>query len=295
MATTARHGLREPALPGPGPGSPRWARHPLVRLLVLTVALLVVTLLGQAVRAAGGGAAAGLLVGAGTAAAALATYAVCVRLLEHRRVTELPLAAAGPALLRGLLGGTALFVVTIAVIAALGGYRVVGWGSVAGALSVLGLMTGVAVTEELLFRGALFRLVEERGGTGTALGVSAALFGALHLVTPAATPWGAVAVAAEAGLLLGAAYVATRTLWLPVGLHLGWNLAEAGIFTTAVSGSEVGAALLDGVTSSPVLLTGGTFGPEASLVAVVVCSAGALVLLRLAHHRGHLVPRRSRR
>ena len=87
-----------------------------------------------------------------------------------------------------------------------------------------------------------------------------------------------VAVGLEAGLLLGLAYALTDHLWLPIGLHAGWNLAEGTIFGTQVSGHEATDAMLHGILTGPPALTGGSFGPEASYVAIVVCVAASAVL-----------------
>ncbi|GAB2844710.1 hypothetical protein GCM10027176_55560 [Actinoallomurus bryophytorum] len=82
--------------------------------------------------------------------------------------------------------------------------------------------------------------------------------------------------------MLGAAYMATRALWLPIGIHFAWNVAEAG-FGTAVSGksSEFGG-LIQTRLSGPTALTGGTFGPEAGLAGILTCLATAALLLRHA-------------
>lgn len=233
-----------------------------------------------------------LLVGLACAAGVLALYAVVVRAWEARPVRELERASAGSGLRDGVLGGLGLFAVTLGLIALCGGYRIEGWGSFGGALSVLGLMAGVAVVEEVLFRGIVFRLVEEATGTRGALVISALLFGGLHLITPRATVWGALAIAVEAGLMLGAAYVLTRALWLPIGLHLGWNAAESALFGAPVSGNEgLPQGLLDGAASGPAVLSGGEFGPEASLFAVLVCGAATVVLLRKAARGGRIRPR----
>ncbi|WP_030559105.1 CPBP family intramembrane glutamic endopeptidase, partial [Streptomyces exfoliatus] len=124
------------------------------------------------------------------------------------------------------------FGVVIANIAFLGHYEIHGLGSVTGALGLVGFMAAAAATEEVMFRGVLFRLVEERTGTWIALSLSGLVFGLVHLLNPHADLWGAVAIAIEAGGMLGAAYIATRSLWLPIGLHFGWNFAAAGIFST---------------------------------------------------------------
>jgi len=233
-----------------------------------------------------------LLIGAAAAALSLAAYRWVVRRTERRPVTELARPGAARALGRGLGAGVLLFASVIGLIALAGGYRVDGTGSVAAAAGLLGMLTAAAVAEEVVFRGVLLRVLEERAGTVGALVLTSVLFGALHLVNPDASLWGAAAVAAEGGLMLGAAYVATRTLWLPIGLHLGWNFTAAGVFGAEVSGSDVAQGLLHGVTSGPALLTGGAFGPEGSLVAVGAGLVLTAVLLRLAHRRGRVVPRR---
>ncbi|HLY58589.1 MAG TPA: CPBP family intramembrane glutamic endopeptidase, partial [Stellaceae bacterium] len=134
------------------------------------------------------------------------------------------------------------------------------------------------VSEELIFRGVLFRIVEEGCGTLAALAVSAAVFGGLHAWNPGASIASGTAIALEAGILFGLAYAGSRTLWLPIGLHFGWNFAEGGIFGGAISGFPA-EGLLDVKLSGPDILTGGAFGPEASLVTLAVCLATSLILL----------------
>jgi membrane protease YdiL (CAAX protease family) len=254
------------------------------RLLVMIPVFLAFLLASAGLASvAAGNAVAALVVGALTAAAGLLLYHFMIRRLERRNADEAAVRDLPRGVLRGAGLGAALFAVTIAIIAVLGGYRIAGWGSVPGAIATFGTMTGAAVAEELLFRGVLFRLLQEWAGTAVALIVSGALFGGLHLFNPDATLWGALAIACEAGVLLGAAYAATRSLWVPIGLHLGWNFAESGLFGTAVSGTgSEPHGLLRGVTEGPAIIGGGSFGPEASIVAVVVGGIAAAVLLRAA-------------
>jgi membrane protease YdiL (CAAX protease family) len=230
-----------------------------------------------------------------TAVLALRVYAWVVRRTERRPVTELGRAGAVSELLRSTLLGIGVFSAVIAVIAGFGGYHVVGGGSLGGAVQLTGFMAAAAVTEELLFRGVLFRIIEERTGTWSALAISGTAFGLIHLLNPNAGPGSALAIAVEAGGMLGAAYVATRRLWLPIGLHLGWNVAEGGLFGTAVSGKSELSGLVEGSVSGPSLFTGGAFGPEASLVALVACLLVSYFLLRSAHRNGRILPRRGRR
>jgi len=269
---------------------PRWLRPAGVRMLVLIVVFLVLILIGGPIEsAAAGHAVFGLLVGAVVAVAGVLLYRFLVGRLEQRPVDEAALGEARSGVLRGAGLGLLLFGVTIGVIAMFGGYRIAGWGSVSGTIATLGIMCGVAVTEELLFRGVVFRLLEKGTGTAVALTVSGLLFGALHLFNPGATLWGALAIAAEAGVLLGAAYTATRSLWLPIGLHLGWNFAESGLFGATDSGSAFHGGLVQGVAHGPAVISGGGFGPEASIFAVLIGAVASAILLRRAARAGRIV------
>jgi membrane protease YdiL (CAAX protease family) len=221
---------------------------------------------------------------------AVLVYRWVVGRTERRPVTELAGPQARGALLRGLVIGIVMFGCVIANLAFLGDYEVHGYGSLSGALALLGFMAGAAVTEELMYRGLLFRLVERGLGTYLALALSGVVFGASHLLNENATLLGACAIAVEAGGMLAAAYAATRSLWLPIGVHFGWNFAEAGIFGTEVSGSGDAHGLLNASTSGTEFLTGGEFGPEASVYAVVIGALVMLAFLWLAHRRGTIVP-----
>ncbi|MFE6500551.1 CPBP family intramembrane glutamic endopeptidase [Kitasatospora sp. NPDC057738] len=233
-----------------------------------------------------------LLVGSLTVVLSVLVYRWVVGRTERRPVTELARGGAPGALLRGLVIGVAMFGSVIANIYFLGDYEVHGLGSPTGAIGLVGFMAGAAVTEELMFRGLLFRLVERGLGTYLALALSGTVFGASHLLNKDATLLGGVAIAIEAGGMLAAAYAATRSLWLPIGLHFGWNFAESGIFGTEVSGNGDTHGLLDASTSGAKLITGGEFGPEASAHATLFGALLTVVFLWLARRRGHIVPRR---
>jgi membrane protease YdiL (CAAX protease family) len=273
----------------------RRPRPLVVRLVVPAVLLLGVSALGGAMSGAAANPVLGILAGLAMAILSITVYWLSARWFDRRRPDELGRAGAAGMIGRGLLVGIAACAATVGLIALTGGYQVLGFGSLGGAIGLLGLTLGVATTEELLFRGVLFRIVEGWLGTWGALAVTGLLFGGLHLVNPDASVVGALAIAIEAGLMLGAAYVATRTLWLPIGLHLGWNAMLGGVFAATVSGSESTPGLLQSALTGPDLLTGGAFGPEASLFAVLVCLVPAGLFLRSARSRGLIVPRRSGR
>jgi membrane protease YdiL (CAAX protease family) len=269
-------------------GPPRWLRPFGARLAFLLVVFLgVEALFAPLLTMAAKNPITSLIAGAATMVITLFGYAELVGRLEQRRTPEVGLDTARPQLIRGTLIGLGLFILTLGLIFMCNGYRLHG-GSFGGMIANLGMMLGIATIEELLFRGVLFRLVEQRWGTLIALIVSGALFGGLHLINKNATVWGALSIAASGGLLAGAAYAATRSLWLPIGIHLGWNFAESGIFGATDSGSDqtVGG-LLTGVPHGPAFFNGGAFGPEASIWAVLVGGAAAYVLIRRSRKQGN--------
>jgi len=92
----------------------------------------------------------------------------------------------------------------------------------------------------------------------------------MHIAQPGATWWSSLAIAIEAGLLLGAAYKLAGNLWLPIGIHWAWNFVQGNIFGFEVSGSDAGEALLQATVEGPEIFTGGAFGAEASVIAVIV-------------------------
>jgi uncharacterized protein len=196
----------------------------------------------------------------------------------------------------GLGAAFVLFSFIVGIAAVIGVYHVIGRGDASFLLFAL-LTDGLfpAISEELLFRGILFRWIEEFGGSWAALLLTSAFFGAAHLSNPHASPVAAVGIAFEAGVMLGAAYMLTRSLWLPMGLHAAWNVTQGEIFDVPVSGTPV-HGLVDAKLSGPPLLSGNGFGLEASLIAITVATLFGLWLLWLAIRKGELMqPRWVRR
>jgi membrane protease YdiL (CAAX protease family) len=192
-------------------------------------------------------------------------------------------------LLIGLGAGLAVFSLAVAVAAVLGVYRIVGPGDLTDLVPALvGPALFAAVSEELVFRGILFRWIEDFGGSWFALLVTSAFFGAAHLHNPNASPIAAIGIAFEAGIMLGAAYMLTRSLWFPMGIHAAWNFAQGEIYDIPVSGTKV-HGMVDAQLSGPPLLTGNGFGLEASLIAIIVATLFGLWLLWLAIRKGELV------
>jgi len=219
-----------------------------------------------------------------------AAYLSGYRFIEGRRPPELAGLISLREFFSGIALGVVLFSAVIAVLWLLRVYHLQGRGTTAG-LGAGALAALLAATvEETLIRGFLFRIIQMLGGTWIALLISSAFFGAAHAFNPGATVTSSVAIALEAGMLLAAAYVLTGRLWFPMGLHAGWNFSEGSLYGLSVSGFTPTNALTVGKLNGPTILTGGAFGPEASIVAVVLCFSVAILLLWRAAAAGRTQP-----
>ncbi len=221
---------------------------------------------------------------------AIALYLAYGRFIERRAVTEL----ATPGLARewavGALCGAGLYTASAVTLMLLGIYRVEGFNPLAFLIPGIALAIKSGIFEELIFRGVLQGSVEAVFGSWAGILVSSLVFGLLHMLNPAATLGGAIYIAIEAGLLLSAAYLVTRRLWICIGFHMAWNYVQSAVFSGAVSGNAAEPGLLKATIEGPDLLTGGSFGMEHSIIALVYCTTTGVILLTIAIRRGHLVP-----
>lgn len=269
----------------------RIAQYPLIRLLVLGGVIFVLM-----------GVTNGFRIGvsidplkslaqvSGMAGLALLIYVGFVRFIERRPVSELAMPGMGKELGIGMLVGSGLYAGSVVILIVLGVYRIEGLNPAVFMLTALPMAVSSSIFEELLFRGVLFRVTEEALGSWIALAVSSLLFGFMHLLNPQGTLEGAIFITIEAGLLLAAAYMVTRRLWMSIGFHFSWNFTQEGIFSGIVSGGESSPGLVRSVIQGPDLLTGGSFGLESSVIAFALCTATGIVLLIMAIRRGHVLP-----
>ena len=214
-----------------------------------------------------------------TSAGVLGLYALWWKWTEQCRVGDLPMRRLAGDTGLGFGIGIAYFILVTGFMALVGGYRVgsVSWDWNALARNLFMFLV-VAVGEEVLFRGIVFRMIDDQWGTAVSLIASALIFGFVHIGNDNATVWSSLAIAIEAGLLLAAAYKWSGTLWLPIGIHWSWNYFQGPVFGFAVSGNGT-PSLISPVIQGSDWLTGGSFGAEASIPALVLGMALAIVFL----------------
>jgi len=217
----------------------------------------------------------------------LASYRLSVRVLERRDAAEIDFRPGG--FVAGVGIGTALISVVYMLLYLHGDVTFsAGNGQDGLAFAAIGTL-GAALVEELVLRAILFRIAEQVVGTTAAIAFSAIVFGLMHGMNHGATVTSTLAVALESGVLLALAYVLTRNLWLAVGIHLGWNFFEGSVYGAAVSGTSATHTAYSSLLAGPAMLTGGEFGPEASILSVLACLAASAVILAVARRRGNWI------
>ena len=133
-----------------------------------------------------------------------------------------------------------------------------------------GLLMVAALAEEALFRGYGLQTLARARLASTGVLLTCALFGFVHLANPNAVPGFTMANTALAGVWLGVAYLRTRSLWFPLGVHWGWNWALGWFFGLPISGAKiVSHPLLEASDTGPFWLTGGSYGVEGGLAGTI--------------------------
>lgn len=229
--------------------------------------------------------------GALASVAVILTYRAFFGWIEKRKVNELSTKGVFKNIVIGVSVGVNIQLLTLGVIWLNGGFKILSVNPISFVIIPLTVAFSVAIFEEILIRGIIFRIIEERLGSYIALAISAIIFGALHLFNPNATLISASCIAIEAGLLLGAAYIYSRSLWLPIAIHFAWNFVQSGIFSAVTSGNDQTPGLLKTQISGSILITGGPFGPEGTIQATIFCLAAAGVFMFFNIKQGKLIKR----
>jgi len=276
------------------PAQPLWLRvlqFPLTRLIVLggIVFYMMAWTEGRLIEAKDTPWIAAAIAAA-LALVAMGVYVAWGKLIERREVTELSLPGAGREWGIGGLIGIGLYTGCVLLLMVIGMFKIEGLNPLSYMIPAVAMAVKSSVFEELLFRGVLFKSVEDMAGSWIAIIVSSLVFGFVHLLNPDGTFAGAAYIAIEAGLLLSAAYLVTRRLWMAIGYHMLWNYVQSAVYSGIVSGSVALPGLFQVKIDGPTFFTGGNFGMEQSIFALILCTLAGIVMLRIAMRRGHLVP-----
>ena len=224
-----------------------------------------------------------------SSATALATYIYLFKFYEKRKIEELSTFNFWSNSITGFFTGFLILSVVIMVMYIGKAYTILSINPVSYLIPALAIGISSAIFEEILFRGIIFRITEQKLGSVWALIISSSFFGFAHLANSNSTLFSAIAITIEAGLLLGAAYIYSKNLWLPIFIHFAWNFSEGGIYGAIISGNGLNKSWISCKIEGHDLLTGGAFGPENSLQAVILGLAAGILFLWMANRQHKLV------
>lgn len=223
-----------------------------------------------------------------TAAVLLLLYSLLTRYVEGNDACKIAPRKDISSIGKGLLIGFSYFIIVTATMSLCGCYHIKSiqfdWEKQLFSFTLFFL---VAVSEEIFFRGILFHMINRRWNLWAALVISALIFGGLHIFNDNATLWSSIAIAIEAGSLLGAAYAYNKNLWLPIGIHWIWNYTQGNILGFPVSGEDNVTSVITPEISGPQWLTGGSFGAEASVISAVIGLLISLWFIRKTVQQEH--------
>ncbi|MCM0667690.1 CPBP family intramembrane glutamic endopeptidase [Flavobacterium tyrosinilyticum] len=229
-----------------------------------------------------------LLKGLFVSSACICSYTLFFKKYDKRSITEFAVKGLVKNLTIGVLTGFVLQSFTILVMYLNGNYSVLKINPVSFILIPFAIMFTVAIIEEILVRGIIFRIVEEKLGSYISLTISSVLFGVFHLANPHGTLISGICIT-TAGFMLGAAFIYSRNLWMPIALHFAWNFTQSGIYGAVTSGNEKTSSLLEAKIQGPEFITGGAFGPEGSIQAILFCALATVLLLILCQKNGKII------
>ncbi len=194
--------------------------------------------------------------------------------------------------LGGLLLGASLMLLIFVISLAMGWVSIIGFlwtqsafGDWATALiAFVALQIAIAVNEEVIFRGYVLQRLAAGFGFLVAAFVSSFLFAVVHVSNPNASMWSALPLMLP-GLLLAAQYRATNSLWMPIGFHFAWNVAE-GVVGFPLSGVN-DFNLIKISMHGPEQFVGNGFGPEGALLGIMASLLGLVIVYVWSHTKAH--------
>jgi uncharacterized protein len=220
----------------------------------------------------------------------LILYRLAVGLAERRAVGEVGLRKAPADLLAGLALGCVIMSAIVGILWAFD-WVLIAPRTVDGVVLALRDSIRSGVLEELVLRLVILRLLWRAFGIWPAILASSLLFGMLHLVNPDSSLFAALCLVAGEGIGIGL-YLLTGRVWASIGMHAAWNFTQGWLFGAAVSGTEGiggGPLTLRPSEGVPDILSGGSFGPEASVATLFISLLASATLLGWAWKQGRFV------
>ncbi|MEP7145009.1 MAG: CPBP family intramembrane glutamic endopeptidase [Ferruginibacter sp.] len=229
------------------------------------------------------------IIGIADVAIALISYILLFRFYEKRQIKELSLATFWKNAIFSFLAGLILQSLMILVIYLAGGYLILHVNPVSFLVPGLIFSLIAGFVAEIIIVGIIFRLTEEKLGTVIALIICCLLFAISHSGNKEATLLSVLSTTIQAGILLSAVYVFTRSLWPSIFLHFAWDFAEPGIYGGINPGISIEKSLFTSRITGSELITGGQFGPGNSIQALIFCLVAGVLILWLAKRKNNFI------
>jgi uncharacterized protein len=229
------------------------------------------------------------IVGISEAVAALFIYISLFSFYEKRKITELSSATFGGNANLGFFTGFILQSLFIFVIFLAGDYTIVRVNAFSDMMPAFIMAFTAGFVAEIIIIGIVFRLVEKQFGTGVSITIMLILFIIAHSGVKDGNLISVLSTSINAGLLLPAAYVFSRSLWLPIFMHFAWDFTEPGIYGAINPSISITKSLFDSKISGSRLITGGPLGPQNSIQALIICLVLGLIFLWLAKMKGNMI------
>jgi membrane protease YdiL (CAAX protease family) len=221
--------------------------------------------------------------------AALSSYIFLFRYYEKRRIKELSAASFIKNAFIGFMTGLVLQSLFILVIYVFGKYSIIHINPISFLLPSFATAFTAGFVAEIVIVGILFRFAEETLGTFITLLIFFILFVLMHVNVKDATAVSVVSTAIQAGILIPAAYIFSRNLWIPIFLHFAWDFTEPGIFGGINPSISIDKSLLTSKISGASFITGGQMGPQNSVQSLLLCSVAAFIFLWLAKRKNNFI------
>ena len=218
----------------------------------------------------------------------LLTYKIFFKLSEKRIISELSFKHLLKDTLKGLFIGFIIISIVAVLFYLMGFYKPNSAGPISILINAFMIFSLAGILEEIVFRGIIYRITEKRLGTIRALIISSLIFGFVHMVNANFNLFSGFAIALELGLLTGIFFTLTQRLWLPIALHIGWNFSFI-FWGMTVSGATEFPNYIDGTLIGPEIITGGKFGPENSIITIVLSLILFIVLFIQTSRKGLII------
>ncbi len=220
---------------------------------------------------------------------ALAVYIFLFRVYEKRKITELSASNFFSFASIGFISGFILQSLFVLIIFLFAQYSILHVNTINHIMPAFNASLTAGFVAELLIVGVFFRLMEEGLGTTIALIILTIIFIIIHANAKNATWLSVINTALQAGILLPATYVVSRSLWFTIFMHFAWDFAEPGIYGGINPGNNINESLFTSKISGSYIITGGLNGPQNSIQSFIICLAVSIILLSIAKRKNKLI------